>query len=283
MSLPRRARCFVTGGASGLGRALCLALADKGARLWIGDIDLEGAEETCRLALDRGAAEAHTLACDVSLKSDLERVAARIEDAAGGLDLLVNNAGFAVVGDFLSIPMEDWSRITGVNLNGVLHGCQAFLPMMVRQGSGRVLNIASAAGFMNPPKMSPYNVTKAAVISLSESLRSEYQERGISFTVACPTFFPTAIVKNARMPSDEMSGVGQALLDASGCTADDVAAQLLKAVSARQLYALPMVEASVLWSLKRLFPLGTTSLMNRLFRRIERDKRVPGFLNRGAK
>jgi NAD(P)-dependent dehydrogenase (short-subunit alcohol dehydrogenase family) len=267
--LPTHARCFVTGGGSGLGRALCLSLARRGARLAVADLNLEAAEETCRLAREAGAKEAQTLVCDVRNKADLEDAAAAMKRTLGGIDLLVNNAGVAVGGDFLEISGEDWDWLMSVNLDGVVRGCRAFLPMMREQGSGRILNIASAAGFANPPGMAPYNVSKAAVISLSESLYCENAEHGIHVTVVCPTFFPTRLVEQGRMVRPEIRKTAHFLLHETRSTAEGVASASLRDLEAGRLYSFPMTEARVLFLLKRFFPKLFQKLAARQMKRLQ--------------
>ncbi len=199
MPIPNSARAVVTGAGSGLGRAFCLALARRGARLVCADIDEAAARRTADEA--RGTA----VRCDVARVDEVEALAAAAERALGGIDVVINNAGVAVAGNVGDIPLDDWHWIVGVNFWGVVHGCHVFAPRLRAQGRGHILNVASAAGLLCPPGMAPYNATKAAVVALSETLSAELKSTGVGVTVLCPTFFRTNIGKNARSTDPRQS------------------------------------------------------------------------------
>jgi NAD(P)-dependent dehydrogenase (short-subunit alcohol dehydrogenase family) len=133
--LARAPRAVVTGAASGLGRAFCLVLADRGAKVLASDVDLAGAEATCRLALARGAAAAIARRCDVGSADDVEALADAADEELGGADLIVNNAGVAASGLIGQTPLEDWRWLLDVNLWGVVHGCHVFVPRCARRGA----------------------------------------------------------------------------------------------------------------------------------------------------
>jgi NAD(P)-dependent dehydrogenase (short-subunit alcohol dehydrogenase family) len=254
MSLPNRTRAVVTGGAGGLGRAFCIELAKRKARLTIGDLRAEAAEGTAKIARSMGA-EAHAVACDVSRAADVELLAVEADARYGGTDLLVNNAGVAVAGEVGATSLEDWQWIMGINLWGVIYGCHSFVPRMKKQGSGHVLNVASAAGLLTAPTMGPYNVTKAGVVALSETLYGELHPLGLGCTVLCPTFFKTDIAKNARGATmDGEREFVEKLMAKSKLDANDVARIALEAADARRLYALPHADGRWMWRAKRLAP-----------------------------
>lgn len=269
MSLPKDLRAVVTGAGSGLGRAFAQELAGLGATVLVSDVNTRGAEETAtQIGASGGRAFAAT--CDVT---DLEQVRALADEAdqrMGGVDLVVNNAGVAVGGPLDEIPMEDWRWVIDVNLYGPIHGCHVFYPRLKAQGSGYVINVASAAGLLAPPELGPYNVTKAAVIALSETLHAEARAHGVKVTVLCPTFFKTNILANARGPLDEASKrMVNKLMERSPLSAADVARSALEAVEHNRLYAVPMVDGKVFWAAKRLAPnrfYGITGLVQRAIR-----------------
>lgn len=245
-------RAVVTGAGSGLGRAFCHEIARRGGRVIVSDIDLEAARKT---AAEIGAPESHAIACDVSLLEDVERLAEAADALLGGSDLIINNAGVAVAGRIGEIPIADWQWIVGVNLWGVIHGCHAFVPRFRRQGSGHVLNVASTAGLIAAPMMSPYNVTKSGVVALSEALFSELRAEHIGVTVLCPTFFRTNIMAAARLTGEEaMSGAAAGLMDAAKIQAADVARIALDAANRSALYVLPHRDGRMMWRFKRLVP-----------------------------
>jgi len=252
MSLPKQMRAVVTGAGSGLGRAFCLEIARRGGRVVAADIDLDAARATVAMI---AASESHAVHCDVTLLQDVERLARESEQLLGGIDLVINNAGVAVGGRVGEIPIEDWHWIVGVNLWGVVHGCHVFVPIMRRQGGGHVLNVASTAGLIASPMLSPYNVTKSAVVALSEAMYCELQAEHIGVTVLCPTFFRTNIFNSARVRGEPgFESVVDKLMASAKLQADDVARLALDAVERDRLYALPHRDGRVLWRIKRLAP-----------------------------
>ncbi len=248
-------RAVVTGGGGGLGRAFCVELAQRGARVIVSDNRADAAEETAKMLRDRGA-EAHAVACDVSRAAEVELLAVEADERFGGCDLLINNAGVAVSGAVGAVTLDDWAWIMGINLWGVIHGCHAFLPRMKKQKSGHVLNVASAAGLLSAPMMGPYNVTKAGVVALSETLYGELSPLGLGVTVLCPTFFKTDIAKNGRGPADadDMKEVAEKLMAKSKLQADDVAKFAIDTADAGKLYAIPHPDGRWMWRAKRLAP-----------------------------
>jgi NAD(P)-dependent dehydrogenase (short-subunit alcohol dehydrogenase family) len=239
-------RAVVTGAGSGLGRAFCTVLSKRGAKIVAADINLETAKETAQMT------GAHPVACDVSKISDVEKLADEAEKALGGVDLVVNNAGVGVFGRIGEATLEDWQFAVNINLWGVVHGCHVFVPRLRRQKSGRIINVASAAGLLAPPQLGPYNVTKAAVVALSETLAGELGKDGIGVTVLCPTFFPTNIAKSGRGTGNpKMLASLEKLMAQSKFTAEDVAAI---ALDSRELYVIPQADGRWMWRLKRALP-----------------------------
>ncbi|QSQ20981.1 SDR family NAD(P)-dependent oxidoreductase [Pyxidicoccus parkwayensis] len=253
MSLPPRPRAVVTGAGSGLGRALCEELARRQARVLVSDIDAASAEETARRVTTAGG-EARVHVCDVSRSEQVEELAAAAESAFGGVDLLVNNAGVLSAGRVGELPLADWKHVLDVNLWGVIHGCHVFVPRLRKQGSGYILNIASAAGLLYAPDLSPYNASKAAVVALSETLSAELRAAGIGVTVACPTFFRTNIASTGRYTDSTLRTMGTRMVETARVGPDVVARKLLRAVDRGALYVLPMADARWGWRLRRLSP-----------------------------
>ena len=245
-------RAFVTGAASGLGRAIALELAGAGWRLGILDLSAERLGEVERALRDAGATT-HAYAGDVVQEAF---VAQSVEDFArrvGGLDLMVNNAGVAVAGTVETTPVSDWRWITEINLLGVVWGCRAAVPVMRTAGAGLVLNVASAAGFAASPQMSAYNATKAAVISLSETLAAELQGSGVQASVAMPGFFRTRLLDSMRAPPEE-SAMARRLMTNSSHDAGAAAQAILTAAARGDLHIVWPREYRLAWRLKRLFP-----------------------------
>ena len=243
----------VTGAGSGLGRAIALRLARPGATLLLADLNLEACEETARLVEARGG-NAHAQQVDVADAAQVEALAAEAERRLGRVDLVVNNAGVAAAGAIGQSPLADWRWIIGINLFGVIHGCHAFVPRLVAQGGGAILNTASMAGFACAPMMGAYNVTKAGVIALSETLAAEMADKNVRVTVLCPAFFKTNLLETARSADAQLMAMARGAFERATVTADDVAAAALQAVERGKLYCLPMREGRVVWRIKRLLP-----------------------------
>ncbi len=247
MRIPKDARAIVTGAGSGFGRAVSLELAKRGARLILSDVNLETAEETARLA-GGGARAMHV---DVR---DAQQVKSQVDaavDAWGGLDVVVNNAGVAVVGPVGDVSLDDWHFEVAVNLMSVVYGCHFAVPIMRKQKRGFILNVASAAGLLSAPEMGPYNVTKAGVVALTETLAGEVRRDGVAVSVLCPTFFRTNIHKSQRS-TDHLRGRSEKLVTQAKWTAEEVAQVALKGLERGTLYVIPQTDGKVLWRAKRM-------------------------------
>jgi NAD(P)-dependent dehydrogenase (short-subunit alcohol dehydrogenase family) len=267
MSIPDRPTCVVTGAASGLGRAFCLELARRGGRIVVSDVNESGAQETAAML---GGAEAHVFRCDVAVRAEVEALAAFAEERLGAVDVLVNNAGVAVSGDIGTIPDADWRWIVGINLWGPVYGCEVFVPGMKRRGRGHVINVASLAGIANAARMGPYNVTKAGVIALSETLHGELHGSGVGVSVLCPSFFPTNIMTSGRGGQAREHKMVAKLMAKSPITADDVARIAVDGAARGELHVLPHAEGRWLWRLRRLAPQGSLGMSSSVRRFLER-------------
>ena len=188
---------LITGAGSGIGRATALKFADLGARLILCDINLDNLQQTEELLLNKNNMPTLKV-LDVSDWQAMQKLAQEIHEEFGSVEILVNNAGVATSGDFLSTPIEDWHWVLGINLMGVVHGCKAFAPFMVQDKRGHIVNVASAAGYYAAPDMSAYSASKHAVMGLSESLRIELAEHKVGVSTICPGVINTNIVKNMR-------------------------------------------------------------------------------------
>jgi NAD(P)-dependent dehydrogenase (short-subunit alcohol dehydrogenase family) len=208
-------RAFVTGAASGLGLSLARLLARDGWTIGVLDLDREHLAQAVLVLQQAGAARVLSYPGDVAAEGFVADSIGSFVQATGGLDLLVNNAGVAVAGAVEATPVEDWQWIVGINLLGVVWGCRAALPVMKQQHGGVIFNIASSAGFAAAPQMSAYNVTKAGVISLSETMVGEVAGSGIQVSCAMPGFFRTHLLDHMHAPPEE-NRLAHQLMDNSG-------------------------------------------------------------------
>jgi NAD(P)-dependent dehydrogenase (short-subunit alcohol dehydrogenase family) len=235
-------RIFVTGGASGFGRALAERWARAGYRVCIGDINEGRLAETLTSLRGLGAV-AHALTCDVTKEIDLEDARKWLEENWGGVDIVVNNAGVAVGG-----------RIIDINLLGVVRGCRTFTPLFQKQGGGRFVNVSSMAGLIHPPMMSAYNATKAAVVALSETLSIELARDKIAVSVVCPSFFRTNLTETMRAGSSDIAAVTNKLVNKASRGADEIADLTFKAVERGDFHVLTHADGRAAWMLKRFAP-----------------------------
>ena len=265
MSLPSSARSVITGAGSGFGRALALALGKRGGHLVLSDVDAAAADETARLALSRGAASARAVGCDVTKLAEVQALA---DACQGPVDLVVNNAGVSSGGLIGDLPMEDWRWTIEVDLFGVIHGCHVFVPRLKEQGHGHVLNVASAAGLLCMPRMAAYNVAKAGVVALSETLAAELAGTRVGVTVLCPSFFQTNIVSSGRFADATTRALADKFMRHAR-PVEEVVEAALASVDRSELYALPMTDARWLWRLKRAVPASFRSLVASGFRRMD--------------
>jgi NADP-dependent 3-hydroxy acid dehydrogenase YdfG len=192
--------------------------------------------------------------CDVIDIAQIEDLARKVHDEWGGVDLLVNTAGVSAAGFVGTTPLDKWKWITEINMWGVIHGCHVFIPRMKEQGSGHIVNVASIAGITSLPEMAAYNMTKAAIISLSETLRGELSADNIGVTAVCPSFFSSNLIESMHFDSDENYQMTRFLFDTASKDADDIAGHVIKAVEKNRLYVMPQLDAKLGWYAKRFLP-----------------------------
>jgi NAD(P)-dependent dehydrogenase (short-subunit alcohol dehydrogenase family) len=250
----RRRHALVTGAASGLGRALAVRLARDGWHVAVCDVDDAGALETVSLVEQAGGtAQAERL--DVTVPAEWESLRDRLRAQWEGIDLLVNNAGVSGAGEVGRFPLDDWRWILGVNLFGVLYGCHAFVEWLAENPHGaHIVNTASMAAVVSAPTMGGYNVSKAAVVSLSETLYGELLHRGVGVTVLCPGFVQTRLLDAGRWQRPALKATAKAYFAEARITADDVAEATLRAIRRKQLYVVLPLRGRIFWRLKRLVP-----------------------------
>jgi NAD(P)-dependent dehydrogenase (short-subunit alcohol dehydrogenase family) len=185
----------VTGAASGIGRALAVDLAKLGAQLALADVNSTGLEEIRGML---GNAVARTYTVDVSKAAAVEDFARAVERDFGRAQLLVNNAGVALMGTLAEVSLEDMAWLMGINFWGVVHGCKFFLPLLQREKDAHIVNLSSIFGLIGPPGQTAYAASKFAVRGFSESLREELRETGVKVTSVHPAGIATPIAQAAR-------------------------------------------------------------------------------------
>lgn len=197
MQTPTRRNAFITGGGSGIGRALAKALAARGVAVCVADLNADAAQ---RVAAECGN-DAKAVLLDVRDATAVRSAIEAFSAERGRLDYIFNNAGIGIGGETDEIPLAAWHSIVDINLYGVLHGVLAAYPIMLKQGFGHIINVASLAGLGPVPLLAPYALTKHAVVGLSTSLRIEAAARGVRVSVLCPAAIETPLL-DTENPSD---------------------------------------------------------------------------------
>jgi NAD(P)-dependent dehydrogenase (short-subunit alcohol dehydrogenase family) len=248
----------ITGGASGIGRAVADRAAAEGMRIVLGDIE-EGPLKAAVDELTGAGAEALGVVTDVADAASVQALRDRALDRFGAVHLVHNNAGIGLGGPIWEVIEEDWRWILGVNLWGVIHGVATFTPLLVEQGEGHIVNTASIAGLIAAPFLGPYNATKQAVVAISETLFKDLQTVGspVGVSVLCPGFVQTRIAESERNRpggtpehevegAAELRGVVQNMVD-GGIAPATVADRVMDAVLGNTFYILthPELEGAI--------------------------------------
>ena len=246
----------ITGASSGIGRALAQHLGDQGCSLFLSDVDVAGLAETA--ASLPASVRCETSVVDVADKGQVERWSAEVGQLTDHLDLLVNNAGVGLIGDAVTTPLEDFHWLMNINFWGVVHGCQAFLPLLDKSDRGHLVNISSIFGIVAVPTQAAYNASKFAVKGYTEALRQDLEIAGSAIEVCCvhPGGVGTNIALRARNTDPTVSGDDQhaRFTQFVRTRPEDAAAAILKAAEHGQRRLLLGSDARLLDWLQRLFP-----------------------------
>lgn len=269
--ISRNASAVVTGAGSGIGAAFAVELGRRGGSVVCSDIDESAAQRTVDAVTAHGG-NAIAIRCDVSRFDEVQALAEQSQAwFAAAPTLVINNAGVgaggAAIGD---APLDDWAWTLGINLWGPIHGCHVFTPILRDAEPSRaprgIINVASAAAFGAAPGMAAYNVSKAGVLSLSETLAAELAGTPVRVTVLCPTFVKTNILDSGRI-SEQSGELAAKLMRWTGLSAEKVARTCLDAHDRGDLYCMPQFDAKVGWNIKRLAPQAytrTAGLLSRI-------------------
>ena len=248
------ADAVITGAGSGIGAAFAAELARRGGRIVCSDIDEKASRATADVIIDAGG-EALATRCDVTRLDDVSGLAEVAQDWFGGPPtLVINNAGVGAGGTAIGeTEIDDWNWVLGINLWGPIHGCHVFAPILRKAHYGGIINVASAAAFGAAPGMAAYNVSKAGVLSLSETLAAEMSGSGVHVTVLCPTFVKTNIVDAGRITERSTQMAGR-LMRWTGFSPERVARTCLDTLDRGGLYCMPQPDARIGWGIKRFTP-----------------------------
>ncbi len=256
----------ITGAGSGLGRALALNYAARGARVAVVDLLVERAQET--LALLTGSNHI-AIEMDVAQNADWQRVAAQLKAEFGAVSVLINNAGIASSGDFLDTSDAEWDRVVAINLTSIQRGCKTILPLMLGARGGLIINTASFAGLAGAPDTGVYGVTKAAVLAYSEILRGQLYARGLHVACLCPSFFKTNLLESFTPGHDRMRKAAAQLMERSELNAADVAEFAISQAEKGVFLLLPHKDSRSRWRIKRWLP---ELYFKQMLKLLKRDK-----------
>jgi NAD(P)-dependent dehydrogenase (short-subunit alcohol dehydrogenase family) len=262
MEIAQTSRVLVTGAASGLGLALVQQLTGRGCRVLGTDVHTETPDSL------RGLEGVSYLKLDVTEDADWAAAYAWVVEEWDGLDYLFNNAGVAAGGRIELSEMDQWQWIVDINLLGVVRGCRMFTPMFKAQGRGHIVNTASAAGLMHPPRMSEYNAVKAGVVALSETLFHELKPFGVHVSVICPTFFRANLTRSLRGKDESAQKSAARLIGTSKVTAEQIAAAVLRGIEKNRHIILTDRNGRVAYAAKRFARPVYDRTMNRVSRRM---------------
>lgn len=262
---------LITGGASGIGRALGQRLAEGGATVVLADRQIELAREAAA-GIRAAGGSAWAVALDVRDADAFRDVAAEVARREGSIDLFFNNAGIGVAGELADYDQRAWDDVLDVNLRGVAYGIDAVYPIMVGQGSGHIINTASMAGWLPMPRGASYAASKHAVVGLTKALRIEGATHGVRASVLCPGAIQTPILLGGtfggqvgrRVPDAVMKKLWKRLRPMN---VDAFAAEVLEDVAANEPYIIVPRWWKAIWLFERVAPRVSLRLWSRIYAR----------------
>jgi NAD(P)-dependent dehydrogenase (short-subunit alcohol dehydrogenase family) len=268
MSLFKDKIAIVTGGASGIGRAICEQLAQRGKTVIVADINREGAEQVAS-GINETGGPARAAHLDVTQAEQIRTLIDETASEHARLDYIFNNAGITIGGEAQDITLEHWKRIVSVNLWGVIYGTTSAYSVMVGQGFGHIVNTASVSGLVPAPMTIPYCATKHAVVGLSTSLRAEGEALGVKVTVVCPGYVQTHIYDTTPVLNvDKAKAIDKIPVKMMDPT--KAADRILRGVARNRAIIVFPLHARALWWILRLHP----SILSPLFRKMLKDFRA---------
>jgi NAD(P)-dependent dehydrogenase (short-subunit alcohol dehydrogenase family) len=271
MKIEKGYKAFITGAASGIGRAAALAVARRGCRLFLTDINQEGLSETCRLVESEGGEVCRSQAFDISSLEQVKTFADEVHTDFGPMDVVMNVAGIALFAFVEDMTHDHWQKLIDTNLWGPIHVVECFLPEMISAKNGHLVNVSSSAGILAGTTNAGYCTTKWGLLGLSEVLHYELMPHNIGVSVVCPLMVNTPLVDTV-----ELVGVNQdsepikEIKDRfrkSGVPPERLADMMISAIEKNQFMVLTSLDIKILYFLKRhLFPLYDLAM-----KRVSRD------------
>jgi len=245
-------KALITGAAGGIGRATAIAMARSGARLFLTDINQKGLEETSHMISRDGGEVCKFKAFDISKYEDVKAFSDEIHRDFGPLDILVNVAGIALFAQLEDMSHDHWKKVIAVNLWGVIHGIECFVPEMIRARRGHVVSVSSTAGIIGLPWHAVYAGTKHALVGISEVLRYDLKKHNIGVSVICPGAVKTGLVDTVEILADKgaVDKVRSMFLKVA-IPPEKVAKQIIKVIKKRKFLLITSLDIKILFFLKR--------------------------------
>lgn len=266
----------ITGGASGIGESLAMACASHGARLLLADIDAQGLQRVRSDILKRYTGTVcHILITDTGKEADIHALAQEAQTLLGGADVLINNAGVALVAPVEKLHTADAHWLMNINFWGVVHGCKAFLPQMRQRPAAVLVNVSSIFAMVSMPTQSIYNASKAAVRGFSDALREELRGTSIRVLTVHPGGIRTNIANKARVTDVRMMAATEQefkdhFLQMARTSSDKAAQVIIRAIESGATRVLIGADATVLDSLYRMFPTRASAWLTRISKSMQR-------------
>jgi len=261
---------IVTGGASGIGAALCEELAARGAVVVVADFD-EGAAEAEAARLRARSLRARGARADVRSARELADLVAGVRSEFGSLDFMFNNAGILSVGEIRDLEPDRWRNVVETNLFGAINGAHAAYPIMLQQRSGHIVNVASLAGLISSPLYAPYAASKAAVVAMSSALRREAAEFGVRVSVVCPGTVHTPIFDRSDIANVPRRAVFKDS-PLGRVSPQEAARAILGGVRRNKEFIVFPSSARLMWLLYRIAPSSLDAVHRQVLLRFRRER-----------
>jgi len=257
MKIQKGSKVFITGAASGIGRATAVAMARLGCRMFLTDINGPGLEETVRMITKLKGEVCKYQAFDISRFEAVKAFADEIHGKFGPMDIIINNAGIALFARIEDMTHAHWQKVINVDLWGPIHGVECFVPEMIRARKGHIVNVSSTAGIIGPPLHAAYSSAKFGVVGLSEVLRYDLMQHNINVTVVCPGAVDTPLkntveILGADPNSPKVLSIKERILS-HAVTPERVAGLIINAVEKKRFLVITSFDIKFAYFLKRCF------------------------------
>ena len=259
---------IVTGGASGIGREMCHYLARNGAITVIADIDHEGSEKVAEEVARLGG-QGEVMAVDVTRPAEVEALVKKTRDHYQRIDLLINNAGIGLDGEFKDMSLDQWRHMIDINLWGVVYGTYFAYPIMMEQGVGQIVNVSSIAGLMPGGLMTSYTASKHAVTGFSLGLRAEAHQYGIKVNALCAGFIETPLHDRTEKVSDYLLLEKNQRDKTRFPTAAQCIKPMMRGIERNRAIIVSPPAQKVYWWMHRLFPSFASYAWRRVIKRMK--------------